>query len=941
MRPPGNGKFILVRPELFPSYEVELEYLVDVRKTKTRIMKSSEIRKRFLEFFRKKGHTVVESDLLVPEKDPTLLFTGAGMNQFKQQFMGNGITFTRAVSSQKCLRTGDLENVGKTPRHHTFFEMLGNFSFGDYFKKEAIFWAWEFMTREMHLPPEKLWVSVYADDDVSYSIWREEIKVAEEKIVKLGAKDNFWPAEAIKLGPDGPCGPCSEIFYDWGKDAGCGKKTCSPVCECGRFIEVWNLVFTEFERKPDGALCPLPNKNIDTGMGLERMASVMQNVKTNFETDLFVPLTNAVNDEFKKSDVNLPEIPDLNLIADHVRAVVFAIADGVSPSNEKRGYVVRKLIRRAYLRGPGKGPFLHKIAAKAASLMEDVYSVLHQKSEHISAIILEEEKRFADTLRTALPILESMISGGKRKLTGEQIFNLVDTYGLPLDVILEETEERKIELDLCSFRQLMLEGKEKSRKGSGMVTECIFKPDEFLKAPNPAFSENLPLEARIEFILKSGAASLEICEGECAEIIVDPQSVHFYAESGGQVGDTGAISKPGALMNIVNTFDAGGRKVFAVLSTCGAFKKGDKVVIKLDDDKKKRTAKNHTATHLLQSALRAVLGDHVKQSGSFVDSERLRFDFTHMKKLADWELLKVEDMVNEWIEAAMEVKKETKSINKAKKEGALSFFAEKYAEEVRVVSIGEASKEFCGGTHVDNTGDIGVIKIVSESSVASGIRRIEAVTGARVGGWMKEKLKEYDKTIGLRNRLEDNELKSDICDYAMKIIEEKIKINRNVIHNFDEKILPAFESAQERAVKNKKKVQKEKASDSLNNAIVKADKMAAEFIEIGGTKIVSGEFEDLDKMLLRKVTAYLEKKADIVIVGSSKDGQAYLTTASSHALADAGEIIKDMAKDIDGSGGGKATFAQAGGKNPSGLKKALENARKMVKKLLEEAGGKD
>jgi len=903
-------------------------------------MKSSEIRKRFLEFFRKKGHTVVESDLLVPEKDPTLLFTGAGMNQFKQQFMGQGISFTRAVSSQKCLRTGDLENVGKTPRHHTFFEMLGNFSFGDYFKKDAIFWAWEFMTQEMCLPKEALWVSVYADDEVTYSIWRDEIKIAKEKIVKLGAKDNFWPADAIKLGPNGPCGPCSEIFYDWGEGAGCGKKTCSPACDCGRFVEVWNLVFTEFERKPDGKLGFLPNKNIDTGMGLERMASVMQNVKTNFETDLFVPIISMINDEFKKSGVFSPPAGDLNLIADHVRAAVFAIADGVSPSNEKRGYVVRKLVRRAYLRGPGAGPFLYKVAAKAASVMKDVYPAVHQKSEHISAIILEEEKKFSDTLHTALPIFESMISVSERKLTGEQIFNLVDTYGLPLDVIQKEAIEKKIALDLCAFRQLMLERKEKSRRGSGMGAECIFKPDEFLKAPNPAFSEVLPLEARVEFILKSGIASLEICEGECAEIIVNPQSVHFYAESGGQVGDTGTISKTGALMNIVNTFDAGGRKVLAVLAVCGVFKKGDKVIIKLDEDKKKRTAKNHTATHLLQSALRSVLGGHVKQSGSFVDSERLRFDFTHMKKLSPSELLKVEDMVNGWIEDVLLVKKETKSINEAKKDGALSFFGEKYAEEVRVVSMGEVSKEFCGGTHVENTGDIGVVKVISESSVASGIRRIEAVTGERAKDWVKKKLEEYESIIGLKNMLTDSGLEPDICDYAGKIIEGKIEIDRSVVHDFGEKILPAFKNAQERAVKNKKKIQKEKASGNLNDAIKKADRMAAECIEIGGVKIVLGEFKDLDKTLLRKVTAYLEKKADIVVVGGSKDDRAYLTTASSHALADAGEIIRAAAKDIDGVGGGKATFAQAGGKNPSGLGSALETAFETIKKLLKEAEGK-
>ncbi len=897
-------------------------------------MKSSEIRIKFLEFFKKKGHTVVKSDLLVPEKDPTLLFTGAGMNQFKQQFMGRGITFTRAVSCQKCLRTGDLENVGKTPRHHTFFEMLGNFSFGDYFKKDAILWAWEFMTKEMRIPEEKLWVSVYEEDEVSYSIWRNEVKVGEEKIVKLGPRDNFWPADAVKLGPNGPCGPCSEIFYDWGSGVGCGKKTCSPACDCGRFVEVWNLVFTEFERKPDGTLQGLPNKNIDTGMGLERIVSVMQNVKTNFETDLFEPIIRAVNQEFEESGVALPAAPGANLIADHIRAAVFAIADGVSPSNEKRGYVVRKLIRRAYLRGPGKGPFLYKTAAKIADLMKDVYPLIFDKREHISAIIMEEEKRFACTLDAALPIFECMVSSGSGKLSGEQIFNLVDTYGLPFEVITEEAEKKKVELDIPAFQKLMLERKETSRRGCGMSAEFIFKPDRFLKAPNPEYSEVLPLEAAIEFILKKDGVSLEITEGECAEIVSNPQSSHFYSEAGGQAGDTGTISKSGALMNIVNTFQTCGRKIFAVLVEYGTFRINDKVVITLDTSRKNRTAKNHTATHLLQSALRAVLGEHVKQSGSYVDEERFRFDFTHMKKLSKIELFKVERMVNEWVESALAVKKETKSLNEAKADGALSFFGEKYGEEVRVVSIGTESKEFCGGTHVDNTRDIGIIKIISESSVAAGVRRIEALTGARAESWMKKKLEEYIKKDGFKEMFNDDKPGKIVYDRAVKILSGLEKITKDVILDFDENILPVFKNAEEHAAENAKEFQKEKAASSLNDAIKEADKMAADSYEIGGIRFVSGEFENLDKTLLRKVSAYLQKKADVVIVGSSMAGEAYLTVASSSAVVVAGEIIKDAAKDIDGAGGGNAVFAQAGGKNPLGLRTALKTARHMAEELL-------
>ncbi len=900
-------------------------------------MSTNEIRRRFLDFFKERGHTVVRSDLLVPVGDPTLLFTGAGMNQFKEQFMGKNITFKRAVSCQKCLRTGDVEKVGKTPRHHTFFEMLGNFSFGDYFKKEAISWAWEFMTGEMGLPEERLWVSVYEEDEESYLIWLNDMKVPAERIVKLGQHDNFWPADAPAKGPNGPCGPCSEIFYDWGKDTGCGRESCDPSCECGRFVEVWNLVFTEFDRKPDGKLDALPNKNIDTGMGLERMASVMQGVKTNFETDIFKPVVEHIKGALGEAAKAVP-VEDLYLMADHVRAAVFAIADGVSPSNEKRGYVVRKLIRRSYLKSGRKGPFLYNFVPAVADLMKDVYPEIEEKREHISAIIEEEEKRFSDTLEAAMPVFEGMISGGAAKLTGEEVFKLVDTYGLPLDVIAEEADKRGVAPDTEEFERMMEERKERSRRGSVLATEFIFQPDHFRGASRPPSSDALPLEAELEFILKGNKVSDEILEGEYAEVITSPQSGRFYAEAGGQVGDAGSIVKEGGRMDILNTFDAGGRKVLCVHAKKGNFKKNDRVTIDLDSQRKTRTAKNHTATHLLQAALRRVLGEHVRQSGSFVDDRRLRFDFTHMKKLSDRELRKVDDMVNEWIEEGIPVSARTKLLEEAEKEGALSFFGEKYGETVRVVAIGEQSREFCGGTHVDNTADIGVMKIIAETSVASGIRRVEALTGENAGKWLRETLEGLSEEVKTAARGADTGLDEDIARYAGDVISGKAGIDRSVIRDFDERIRPALLTARERLEKAAKKRQKEKEASAFNAAKEKMDSLAEQPAVFGGVSFVSGVLEGLEMPLLRKGAGYLEKKlaSGVILLGSGAGDKAYLVCAVTPDLAARGisarEIINGIAGSIGGGGGGKPTFAQAGGKDPDGLPAALEEAKSIIER---------
>ena len=894
-------------------------------------MTGNEIRQKFLDFFKNRGHTVVASDLLVPTADPTLLFTGAGMNQFKEQFMGKNITYSRAATCQKCIRTGDLENVGRTPRHHTFFEMLGNFSFGDYFKKEAIAWGWEFMTVVMGIPEEKLWVSVYTDDDESYDIWLKDIKIPAAKIVRLGAHDNFWPADAPTKGPNGPCGPCSEIFYDWGESVGCGKDACDPSCDCGRFIEVWNLVFTEFERKPDGALVPLPNKNIDTGMGLERVTAVMQGAGSNFKTDLFASIIDSIKEELKGRNEDIDE-KDLYRIADHIRAATFAIADGVSPANEKRGYVVRKLIRRAFLKGKTKGtPFLFNIVPTVAKAFGGVYPELEEKREHIASIVNEEEKRFSDTLGSAMPVLMDMLDNDPGRLSGEQVFKLVDTYGMPIDIINSVSEEKAFKIDLEGFEKLMADRKEQSRKGSDIASEFIFKPDSFTDAPRPEYSEEMPLSATIGFMVMGDDEVEEVSQGDNVELVTAPQSAVLYAEAGGQVGDAGVITASGSKMKVIKTLQADGRKILQAHVTEGSFRKGDSIELDLDSGRKSDTAKNHTATHLLQASLRSVLGEQVKQSGSYVDHKRLRFDFTHMKKLTERELVKVEDMVNAWVAKGIGVNKKVKTIEEAKAEGALSFFGEKYGDTVRVVSVGEESKEFCGGTHVDNTSEIGLFKIVNETSVASGIRRIEAVTGEGARTWIRESVE------GLLKSVDPEDLDKGVREYADNIMNGSIEIDAKVVHDLDEKIRPALVRSREEKEKAAKKREKDKAVGAFSGAKGKLDAIAAAPENIGDVNFVSGILEGFEMPLLRKAVGYMEKRLDsgVLLLGGSKDGGAYLICAVTPDLVGKGlkasDIVAAAAPDISGSGGGKPEFAQAGGTNAEGLKKAIENAKELIK----------
>jgi len=904
-------------------------------------MKSYEIREKFLDFFKQKGHEIIQSDTLVPKNDPSLLFTGAGMNQFKEQFIGKNITYKRAASCQKCLRTGDLENVGRTSGHHTFFEMLGNFSFGDYFKKEACQWGWEFMTKVLGIKEELLWISVYKDDDEACRIWKDIVGIPENRIVKLGAEDNFWPANAPLDGPNGPCGPCSEIFYDFGTQKGCKKIDCNPACDCGRFVEVWNLVFTQFNRVDVNKLEPLPSKNIDTGMGLERMTRVMQGAGTNFETDLFKPVTEELEKLIsdKKKSV-------LNLIADHIRAAIFSICDGVSPSNEERGYVVRKLIRRAYLAGGSDKPFLYMIVPKIVSIMQPAYPEIRDRREDITAVIKDEEERFKNTLESALPKLEELIVQYRkeRAIPGEEAFKLVDTYGLPLDVIKERAHRSRYKVDEEKFLKLMDERKNLSRKMS-KIEENIFVEGIFTKAPDPPAVDNDPLKAEIAFMAKDKNEVKEAGKGQRVAILTSPQSLKFYTEAGGQVGDTGVLEGKDTSAKILNTYKVEGRVIHDCLIDSGVLRNGDKVTIELDRSRKEHIAKNHTATHLLHSALRKVLGSHVRQSGSLVEDKRFRFDFTHMKKLTPFEISRVEDFVNKRIKESVPLKKEIKTKDVARKEGAMALFGEKYGKEVRVVSIGEFSKELCGGTHVDNTGTIGMFKVISESSIASGVRRIEAVTGDWVGLWLKEDiediLSQYENSFKMVDSEKDaQDLHKKLEDTIAKlrgIASGKGAATMELVKKYSDDLKPKVIGATDDLIKIRKKMEKRHKRNEAGQIEGQLDKILANSEEYKGIKIIAAVLDNANMNMLRGAADILKKKTKsaFIALGSNAGGRASIIVTYTDDIRgkglDASYIVKESASVLGGSGGGRKEFAQAGGKDTARLSDALTKAGDIFK----------
>jgi alanyl-tRNA synthetase len=764
-------------------------------------MKHTQIRSDYLKFFESKGHRIVPSDSLVPAGDPTLLFTSAGMAQFKNEFMGNIKDFSRAASCQKCMRTADLENVGKTAYHHSFFEMLGNFSFGDYFKKEAISWAWEFLTQNLKLKSQNLWVSVYEEDNEAYEIWKDKINVPAERIVKLGQKDNFWPSEAKDKGPNGPCGPCSEIYYDYGKPYSCGKQDCSIACSCGRFVEVWNLVFTQFNRKDGGILEPLPNKNIDTGMGMERLCAVMQGVRNNFETDLFVHIIEAIKSELKDLSMNERKpcvsgrqaclsgrqaltnnrTPSIHAIADHVRAVTFAISDGVSPSNEERGYVVRNILRKALLHAIDAGvkkPILYKIVFSVAKTMQEPYPEIFDKHQYIAGVIKFEEERFFNTLNQGKKLLGAVVEDAKNKkeaiVSGDAAFKLFDTHGLPLVIIKELCSKHGLSVDEKAFNALMELQRDKSRKSSSMGGEVFI--DTGMKEKTVFIGyDKCRSEATVLRLMLPNGEDITSADSSAPKVDIILDKSVFYPQQGGQEPDKGRLATSSMEAEVLYARKIQDAILLEARVLKGKISKGDIVEASIDKDRRMRIAKNHTATHLLQSALRTVLGEHTQQQGSMVDADRLRFDFTHFKGMGDEELQRTEDLVNEYIKQAIPVNIEKMPIEQARRTGALAFFGERYGQEVRVIKAGEKSLEFCGGTHLENTKEIGLFRIMRESSVASGIRRIEAVTADKAKEWEIEHKKiEKEKEDTLKKKQQEKLKGKTLIKQAEALVDDII-----------------------------------------------------------------------------------------------------------------------------------------------------------------------
>lgn len=880
------------------------------------ISTTDELRQRFLKFFASKNHKIYPSDSLVPKDDPTLLFTSAGMNQFKQQFLNQPASFRRRATCQKCLRTADLDKVGKTNFHHTFFEMLGNFSFGDYFKEEAIALAWEFLTKKLGLPEDRLWVSVYEKDEETYKIWRDKVGITPGKIIKLGAKENFWPANAPIEGPNGPCGPCSEIFYDQGRHVGCARPDCSPACDCGRFVETWNLVFTQFDRKGENELGPLPNKNIDTGMGLERMAAVLQGKPNNFEIDIFKPIV----DEIEKFAASAPNRRTCYTIADHIRAVTFAIFDGTLPSNDERGYVIRKLIRRAVWHGRAldiKKVFLYKIVHIVAKVMKGAYPEIENKREEIARVVKAEEKRFHKTLERAIRFAEDIIDDinkqfGKGQLSGEDAFRLYDTYGLPLEMLENIASVRGVELDKQGFeRELELQRKS-SRQGAAfegsvfvgnLVSKYKLKPTKFIG------EEHDTVKTKVLNLFKD-EQSLEQAK-EADEVRIVLEATPFYGESGGQVGDRGVIKNKNATAQVLGAQKVDQTILHVAKITKGVIKAGDNIEARIDVQRREAIANNHTATHLLQAALRKGLGEHIRQAGSWVGPDKLRFDFTHFQALTKRELKRIEELVNKEIKQDKRLDVLKMSFEESQRMGALAFFGDKYQEKVRAIKIGDVSLELCGGTHVPSTGRIKMFKIISESSVASGIRRIEALTARAAQGFLKEQagqVKELARTIG--------------C------IEDK---------------LPEFVEGLSHRLK---KLDKRLENQRLNSFKTRIDKIISDAPEVSGIRVIAQEIRDADMKFLRLIADLLRQKVTpsvVVLASVVAEEKVLVICALTSDLPpqglDAVRIICPIASDVGGSGGGRADFAQAGGREPSGLKRGLRKLEEIVREELKHSEG--
>ena len=870
-------------------------------------MKSSEIRTSFLEYFRSKGHTIVSSSSLVPPNDPTLLFVNSGMVQFKETFLGRDQrAYVRATTSQRCVRAGgkhnDLENVGYTARHHTFFEMLGNFSFGDYFKRDAIDYAWELLTKVYGLPADRLWTTVYETDDEAYDLWTKRIGIPAERCVRIGDKpggqkyqsDNFW-----QMADTGPCGPCSEIFYDHGPGVDGGPPG-SAAADGDRYIEIWNLVFMQFNRDEAGVLHPLPKPSVDTGMGLERIAAVLQHVHSNYEIDLFQQLIAAAARETKQKEL---KNPSLNVIADHIRACSFLIVDGVIPGNEGRGYVLRRIVRRAIRHGYKLGqkqPFFHRLVADLDRVMGAAFPELSGARERVSQVLRQEEERFAETLEKGMGVLEGALASGDKLLDGETAFRLYDTFGFPVDLTADICRERGVMLDMAGFEAAMAEQRERARKAHRFAAEgnlqyagakTEFRGYETLKVP-----------ATIVALYREGSSTNALKAGESGVVVLD--QTPFYAESGGQVGDQGELVGSAGTFSVADTQriqpDVFGHH--GVLKT-GVLKAGDKVEARVDIQLRKRTMRNHSVTHLMHKALREVLGTHVQQKGSLVDADKTRFDFAHDKPVSHEQLREVELRVNAEILENTPTRAQVMPIDEAKKSGAVMLFGEKYGDEVRVLDIG-TSREFCGGTHVERTGDIGLFKIYSEGGVAAGIRRVEATTGGSALAMLNSELQEF-------------------YEVAKRLRAQPGGVESAVSHLLDEK----------------RSLEKELARLKSKLATSQGEDLADQAVDVKGAKVLAVTLDGADAKTLRDTMDRLKDrlKSAAIVLGAVNDGKVALiagVTQDLTAKVKAGELVNYVAQQVGGKGGGRPDMAQAGGTEPGKLPGALQSVRAWIEQRI-------
>jgi alanyl-tRNA synthetase len=852
---------------------------------------SAELRQAFLDYFAQRGHTVVDSSPLVPGNDPTLLFTNAGMVQFKDVFLGRERRgYTRAASSQRCVRAGgkhnDLENVGYTARHHTFFEMLGNFSFGDYFKREAIGFAWEFLTDTLRLPPELLWVTVYEDDDEAARIWLEEIGVDPARFSRCGEKDNFW-----SMGETGPCGPCSEIFYDHGAEIPGGPPG-SPDEDGDRYVEIWNLVFMQYDRDAAGALQPLPRPSVDTGMGLERLAAVMQGVHSNYEIDLFQALIRAAAEATGCSDL---ASKSLRVIADHIRSAAFLVVDGVTPGNEGRGYVQRRIIRRAIRHGHQLGqqqPFFWRLVGPLAEQMGEAYPELRDQRAHVERVLRTEEERFADTLEQGLRIFEEIVAGLEgSEIPGEAVFRLYDTYGFPADLTADLARERGLTLDLDGFERAMAEQKERARAASDFRAGDLIDLDLDGKTEFTGY-EGVTDQGDIVACYRGGEPRDRLTAGDEGLIVLDVTP--FYAESGGQVGDRGTLSTDSARFEVRDTQKQGGVICHIGRVTDGALAVGDRVDARVDAERRCATALHHSATHLLHAALRQVLGDHVQQRGSWVGPERLRFDFTHFEPVSHEQLRTIERLVNEQIRRNHTVEIRIMDLEDAKAAGAIALFGEKYDDWVRVLRMGDFSIELCGGTHVRAVGDIGLFKIVAEAGISAGVRRVEAVAGDVALRWVEDEEARLARIASLVKGAA-----GDADDKVAALVERSRRLEKEL-----EQLKGKLASA---------------AGSNLSDQTV----------EVDGVKVLAARLDGADPKALRETMDQLKNKlgSGVVLLATESDGKVSLVAGVTKDLTGrfkAGELVKAAAEKVGGRGGGRPDMAQAGGIDPGGIPAALD-----------------